>query len=845
MINFKRYILLFVLVCFCVFTYAQSTVITGIITDHKTGEGLPFASVYFTGTSSGVTTDLNGNYEISTSDQTLKSLTFHYLGYKERVIKIKPGITQVIDAKIKQEASYELGTATVKAKRKVKKDTAAITLYRNVVRNKSNNRSGGLDYYYYQDYSKTEFDVFNVKEKFTQRKIFKPFRFVFNYIDSTDVGKPFLPMLLKEQISDVYYRKDPSKRKEFLKATRFSGFKDFSRVDGVEEGFPDADMYANIINIQSEAFLSPFANGALTSYKYFLEDSTMIDDRWSYKLEFTPRRKADLAFTGHAWIDAETFALKSMDLYLLKQANLNFVSDLLMRQRFDLVDGHWFKTFDQTEVYLNLTQSKRHMSMRVLRTLHRDKIEINQAYPDSLFAGDPFIGDWNAYKRSREHWDTIRPKPLTKTERGVYFMIDSLQQTRAYKNTMWTGHLLATGWARVGPLEFGKWYNTFSWNDVEGNRFRLGMRNSRFAFKQKLELNTYLAYGTKDKIVKYHGGFKYHLPRKNQRWQSVGAYYRKDYSNFNFYSPWDSHDYIVKSILRGPNQLLANSLYLQKEGQVFYEKEWFQGFKTTVSGTHKTVMTWPDGMKFTSPRTGEEFISDSNPFQTVEFKLRTEWSVGIKFNNTIRNPRASANSVKAHKPYFKMDYTYSPSGVMGSDYQYHRLELSVTQQLRSRIGRTYYQLEGGRIFGEVPSPLFRIHSGNQSYAYNRWVYNMMNDREYGGDIWASAWFTHRFRGLFFNMIPWNNFLRFRSLVHGKVLYSRVSPDNILNVDPDGTGNNLQDLNGVYAEIGVGIENIARFLKVDFMWRLTQRDEERLPGNEISKFGIKLEFSPSF
>jgi len=844
--NYPRFIFVLLFSLFCTAIFAQKTVITGVLTDGKTGETLPFASVYFTGTSDGVTTDLNGFYEISTTNLSFNSVTYHYLGYKDKVVKIKPGTSQVVDVKIKQEASYELNVAEVTAKRKVKKDTAAITLYRNVVKNKVNNRSNRLDYFYYEDYAKTEFDLFNIKEKFTKRRVFKPFRFVFDYIDSTDVGKPFLPMLLKERMADVYYRKKPQKRKEILKATRMSGVRDFAKVDAVDSAIPDADMYENIIVIQEEGFISPFANGALPTYKYFLEDSMMVDDRWSYKLEFTPRRKSALAFTGYAWIDAETFALKSMDLYLLDQANLNFVSDLKMRQEFDRINGHWFKTFDQAEVYINITERKRDMSMRVLRTIHRDKIEINEPYPDSLFAGDPFVGDWNAYKRNNQQWDSLRPMELSKTESGIYFMIDSLQRTRAYKTTMWLGHLFGTGFARIGPLEFGKWYNSFSWNDLEGQRFRFGMRNSKFAFNQKLELNSYLAYGTKDEDWKYYAGFKYHLPRINQRWQSIGGFYKKDYSNFNFYSPWASHDYILNSIFRGEGQLLANSLYMQRTGQLFYEKEWFQGFKTRIAGTHKTVETWPNSMTFTSPRTGEEFVSGTNPFQTFELNVKADWSIGFNFNSSIRNERRTANRVRAHKPYLSVNYTYSPHDFLGSDYEYHRIEGSIKQQLRSRIGRTYYQLEGGKIFGELPSPLFRIHSGNESYIYNRWAYNMMNDREYGGDMWASAWVTHRFRGLIFNLIPWNDWLRFRSVVHGKVLYSKVSPANQVNLDVNNNSDgNLQDLNGVYAEVGVGVENIARFLKVDFMWRLTQRDEVRPMGNEVSKFGIKVEFSPSF
>ncbi len=828
---------------------AQTTTVSGLLTDSKTGEGLPFASVYFT-TMDGVTTDLEGRYEISTTDITLNTITFHYLGYKEKTIKVKPGVNQILDIKLKEDASYDLGEVVVKAKKKVKKDTAAITLYRNVVRNKPNNRQDKLDYYSYEEYSKTEFDMFNFKEKIFRRKVLRPFWFVFEYKDSTDIGVPFLPLLLKEQLADVYYRKNPNKKKETLKATRFSGVRDFAKGDAVEDAFPNANVYDNMIDIQQESFLSPFANGALPSYKYFLTDSMSMDGRWTYKLEFTPRRKSDLAFTGHAFIDGETFAIRSIDLYLLDQANINFISDLLLQQNFEFIDGkHWFKTNDKTELYLNLTQSKRQMSVRVLRTNLRTKISLQTPIPDSLIDKET-DDNWYAYRKFTKEWEELRPIPLTKTEGGIYQMIDSLQKTRAYKNMMWTGHLFATGWAKAGPIEFGKYYNSYSWNDLEGNRFRLGIRNSKFAFNEKLQLNAYVAYGDKDKIWKYNGGFRYHLPRINKRWHTIGGYYKKDYSNFNFYSPWASHDYILNSLTRGKNELLANSLYLQQQGNVFYEKEFFRGFRTKFSGTHKTVLTWPQNpdqeLIFTG-LDGEEFQSGVNPFQTVEFNIKSQWSVGLRFNQNARNERGEATrSVRALKPYLVLDYTYAPPRFMGSDFTYHRVELSMRQQLRSRIGRTYYQLEGGRIFGDVPSPLFRIHSGNESFMYNRWSYNMMNNQEYGGDIWASAWFTHRFRGLFFNMIPWNDWLRLRSLVHGKVLYSRVSPDNIGKLTGNNGDGELADLNGVYAEVGVGIENIARFIKVDFMWRLTQRDEVRTDiGNQVRPFGIKVEFRPSF
>ena len=53
-------------------------------------------------------------------------------------------------------------------------------------------------------------------------------------------------------------------------------------------------------------------------------------------------------------------------------------------------------------------------------------------------------------------------------------------------------------------------------------------------------------------------------------------------------------------------------------------------------------------------------------------------------------------------------------------------------------------------------------------------------------------------------------------------------------------NGLNGLNGFYAEVGFGIENIAKFLRVDFNWRLTQLDNPN-----VKKFRWTLYFVPNF
>lgn len=78
----------FALICFIVQpAFAQNKTISGKVTDSKDNLPLIGVSVIATGSSSGVATDVNGNYQI-TVPSTTASLTFSYVGYTRREVQI-------------------------------------------------------------------------------------------------------------------------------------------------------------------------------------------------------------------------------------------------------------------------------------------------------------------------------------------------------------------------------------------------------------------------------------------------------------------------------------------------------------------------------------------------------------------------------------------------------------------------------------------------------------------------------------------------------------------------------------------------------------------------------------
>jgi hypothetical protein len=74
---------------------AQEQKISGKLTDKNTQQPLAFANIVIKGTTKGVTTDVNGNYEltIDSTDKEETILQVSYIGYSIQEITVKKGET--------------------------------------------------------------------------------------------------------------------------------------------------------------------------------------------------------------------------------------------------------------------------------------------------------------------------------------------------------------------------------------------------------------------------------------------------------------------------------------------------------------------------------------------------------------------------------------------------------------------------------------------------------------------------------------------------------------------------------------------------------------------------------
>ncbi len=350
-------ILLFITLTIAINSIGQGvTRIRGSVIDSETNEPLPFVNVTFVGTTTGTTTDLEGNYSIETGKATIE-LKASYVGYDDILERVSLGKIQRINFKL-SPTQIELEEVIVRDTRLKyrNKGNPAVTVIRKVIDNKSKNRKEGLDFYEYDKYEKIELDLNNLSEKFVRKNSAK-YPALINYIDTSALtGKSYLPLYLREIGSKSYYRKNPRSEKEYRDAVKIVGFDQYIDEQGlsalIDKMFQSIDIYDNNIDVLTQKFVSPISALATSTYKYYITDTTNVGETRVIKLAFQPRNPTALAFNGELYIAADSsYAVKKVRLQISKATNINYVDGLEIEQEFDYYDdAAWMLSQDRITI---------------------------------------------------------------------------------------------------------------------------------------------------------------------------------------------------------------------------------------------------------------------------------------------------------------------------------------------------------------------------------------------------------------------------------------------------------------------------------------------------------------
>ena len=818
--------------------------VSGIVIDKNTKEPMPGVSVFFSNSQIGTTTNNDGRFSLD-KQELYTVLTVSYVGYKTQNYNLNTERSGEI-VLLMHSTQNQLEEVSISSGKKSKyrnKGNPAVELIQQVIDHKPINRMQASEYLQYDQYERIQFSLTELSSKFLSRKSFQKYRFLLDTSSMVnDKKQATLPMYMSEKISERYFRKNPKKEINILRAHKevdFSAYIDSAGLDMyLNRLYDNFDIYENDIFFLKYEFLSPIADHSPAFYKYFITDT--LKEKKLIEISFMPRVGGDRLFEGKLYITMDgKYAISSFDLGINNKINLNFIKSVRIHQEFRSAgDGKQYphKSNIQSDFGIN---KKNGMSILGERTVSYSNYKTGIVMPETFYQGPAMQIDQSTNQKHTEFWTKERSDTLSLLKAKIYTNIDSLKRMPSFKRSMWISSFIIGGYGDLGVVQVGPIESSLSSNSVEGLRLRIGGRTTPL-FNKSIYLEGYTAYGLKDEQLKYYVSALYSFNktapyRFPNNFVKASYQYDTDIPGQNFLI--DKSQSPLASISRG-----ARNLWLYNRiAKLEYTRDLENHF--TYNFGIRNLIQQPAALL--------TFQTASKPEIQIPELSTTELTFMLRFapNEKIFQGTMNRRTISSKYPIFTMSGNYGIKGILNNPYNYLSVSTSVFKRFYlSQAGTTDVTLTGGTVLGQVPFPLLSIIPANQTYLYDKEAYNMMNFLEFVADKYVGINVTHNFNGFLLNKVPLLQQLKLREYLSLKIIYGGLRNENNPANNPDtykfplhssGRAATYALGNTPYIEAGFGIGNIFKVLRVSAIKRFTYLDN---PG--VGAVGLRFSFSPN-
>ncbi len=804
----------------------SQTKVSGLVID-KQGKPVPFANIAFKNSSAGVVSSEDGVFYLE-SPKNYTAIIAGSVGYSDREINLDKTINY--NFKIQLQEVETLDEVVIYRGKTSKKDNPALAILRKIWERRRKNGLYLFDQYQMEKYEKIEFDMNSIDSAYMKSKLFKGMEFIFKQVDTSNItGKTYLPIFINEALSDVYGDNKLKKVKTKAKANKTSGFNGNQQILAfVKDLYNDFDIYDNHITFFDKSFTSPLSKTGIDVYNYILKDSAFIDNKKCYNIIFYPRRKNELTFKGDFWVSDTTFAIKKINMAATRSANINWVKDIYIEQEFEVMNDSIFlmtKDYMMTDFALNKKEKSKGVYGKRTSLFRNHQFNIEK--PEKFYRDEVNFLDKEVYNKSEAYWEENRFENLSKDEKGVYKMLDTLQSVKKFKQLYSLVEIIDSGFLNSGSFDFGSIYSIIGQNAVEGLRLRAGARTF-FGQNDPWRLQAYIAYGFKDEKFKYGITGKWIVEPKNRLIIAAGN--RRDIEQIGA-------ALTTTNDIAGRNNASAglltfganNNLTNVNLSNVQVEIEPIKNLTFSTGLSYRTLQS-------ASPQFSLAYYTDLSQTTIKEQVKQSEINFQVDYTPKRVPIAFGVERFNADSPFTKLLLTYSQGfkDLFLSDFNYKKLQLYYKQPIViGPLGRTNITVEMGKTFGFIPLGLMSVVPGNQSLFNIPNTFNNLKFYEFVADQYVTLKWDHDFHGRFFARIPFMRKLNWRENIGVRSVYGTVSNEN-RNINASGLTYNAPEK--VYWEYSAGIGNIFKFFRVDFSWR-----GNYLNMPEATKFATKISF----
>ncbi len=719
----KKYILTITYLLLSVYLFGQYSY-SGQILDKKTKNPIAFANIRYS-KHQGLISDIDGRYTFETQ-QKVDSITISFVGYEKRTISPTLNKPQKI---LLTEVAFELNEVII-----TEKDDPALRIVKNLSKNMKKHRVEQLDKYLYKAYDKFYFTSDKPHDSLIKEN-------PITHADSVNIEiKELLDtqhFFLIENITEVSYLK-PQKKQEKVLSSKMSGFKS-PLFNLLLSQMQPTDFYGDKIHIGSKFFVNPFTNESLDKYWFVMQD-TLINTQTcdsSFIISYYPKKNVNFTgVEGVATINSNGWAFENITAKEKKEKNVG--TEIVIEQNYQYVDNkYWFPSqlnAKMTLSFISVANTPGYQSViKGIGKRYLFDVSINGNEDIDINSAIAFKYAPDAYKNQDEMLQKYRQVPFTEQDMKTYEIIDSISKadnlelhTRNIKELL-MGRI---SWGKISfPIS-----DFLNYNNYEG--FRLGLRahtNNRLS--RYVKLGGYVAYGFKDKGLKYGGNaslffdhYQNHFIRYdyNKDVLEPGAFFNEQFSLL-------SSDNFRNFKLSRFDKVEMHKLSLQTKP--------IHTLTLTPSFSHQSV----------HPTYFYEFDVDDkiyNYFDFLEAGLNIRFAFGEKF---IQTPNEEV-SLGTKYPIIYLELKKGLKNEYG-DFDYFSTVLKIDYTFNTNyFGSTTLNTVIGKIAGDVPIQKLFHGRGNHSGWFNLYSPKSFSTMEFGRFYhreFVALFFEHNFKDLLF------------------------------------------------------------------------------------------------
>ena len=824
--------------------------IVGHVVDEATGENIGFASVQYKDRHVATITDLNGRFTIERHKGW--KLTVSAVGYKSRTYTVDGDMEKLFVSLREDNRALKEVTVHSKRSRYKRKNNPAVDLMRKVIANKKATDLSRRDYYQYTKYQKLTLALNDMKKETLESPKISKYKWITDQVETCEqTGKLILPASVDETVTQTIYRRSPRTEKDIVIGQRSVGINDFFQTGDIlntvsKDVFTDVNIYDDQVRLLQHPFTSPISDGAISFYRYYIEDTLLVDRDSCIHLHFLPNNQQDFGFRGDLYVLKDSsHQVKRCELILPNQTDVNFVEGLKVMQEFTkLPTGEWVLSVDDMIVELVLFDFlQKGVAIRTTRLSDYQFTEI----PAKLFKGKAkTVIEPDAELVDDEFWQKHRKVELTRSEDGMENFLNGMKTVGGFKYILWGLKLLAENYVETGnpsKVDIGPVNSMLSTNFIDGLRTRISLQTTA-NLNRHVFWKGYVARGWKSHKTYYSSQLTWALNKKKYLPDEFPKRNLSFLSTYDVISPSDKFLPTDKdNVFTAFKWAKVDKMMFYNRQQLTFEYEQMYGLRTLFS-IKKEKNDAAGNMRFT-PLSYHESLA-SIGLRTTELRAEIEYSPGALYTNS----KQRRLKVNREAPIFILSHTMGIKGFLGGDYDYHYTEASIFKRIwLNSWGRIDLYTRGGVQWSQVPFPLLCMPAANLSYFSQKQAFNLLTNMEFLNDRFVSVDMNWDMQGKLFNRIPLIKKLRWREYIGAKMLWGALSDRNNPFLERNAQSNVLMyfpedsyllDPKVPYWEISLGIRSIFRFFQIEYVRRMNYNNHPHVHKNSV-RFGFTLMF----